>query len=110
MIEIDHIRAAGAEMFVLVSVGSHENLAVKFQNCGSGDSVNCLQERMRPRDGVTARRGRVFCADGDSPRRNTAVQRGHPIFGFFLCEMMRASCDVSIFRSCEKEWRAEVRC
>ena len=48
MIEIDYIRAAGAEMFVLVSVGSHENLAVKFQNCG------CLQEPMRPRDGVTA--------------------------------------------------------
>ena len=54
MIEIDHIRAAGAEMFVLVSVGRHSNLVVKFQNCGSGDSVNCLQEPMRPRDGVTA--------------------------------------------------------
>ena len=48
MIEIDHIRAAGAEMFGLVSVGRHENLAVKL------DSVNCLQEPMRPRDGVTA--------------------------------------------------------
>ena len=109
MIEIDHIRAAGAEMFVLVSVGSNENLAVQFQNWGSGDSINCLQEPMRPRDGVTTSRAGLL-RGWDSPLRNTAVQRGHPFFVCFLCEMMRANCDVSSFRSCEKDWRAEVRC
>ena len=37
------------------------------------------------------------------------MQHGHPILGFVQCKMMRANCDVSSFRLCKKEWRAEVR-
>ena len=95
MIEIDHIRAAGAEMFVLVSLWSHENLVVKFQNCGSCDSVNCFagaHETARWSHSVV---GGSSVRMGIRHGENTA--HGHPIFLVFLCKMMRANCDVSSF-------------